>query len=200
MHCGIDNLPELVRDSRDMQSPQSLHGDHAQSDGEINTDLGIRNIDIKNPSTISAFIFLIVLSIHSVITGCAVGGYDEDRREQWYMLIALVIHKACASMALGISIKKASFTIRFSLYLMAGFACSTPLGVELGLAVSQSLHGKAHDVTVNGLTAFGSGTFLYLAMFENLTEEFIESHKNLMAKWVSVLGGIGIMAVLAVFS
>eukprot|EP01084_Bolivina_argentea_P178928 309238_1 len=95
-----------------------------------------------------------------------------------------------ASMALGISVKKASFTVRFSLYLMAGFACSTPIGVGLGLLLAESVQGESHDILIATLSAFGSGTFLYLAMFENLTEEFIESHKHLMKKWLAVISGI----------
>merc|ERR1712228_81357 len=169
-NANIDNLPQLV-DNED--------------------------IEIKDPSTIAAIIFLIVLSVHSLITGMAVGGNNSEFMDQCYLLIALVIHKGCASMALGISIKKASFSTKFSLYLLAGFATSTPIGVAIGLLLTDALHGQTHDILIAGLTAFGGGTFLYLALFENLTEEFIESHKHLIPKWFAVVSGIGVMAVLA---
>merc|ERR1712083_736024 len=80
MHSEIDDLPELVRD---LKSPRSLDDDDNAVRDDLTSDLGIKDIDIKNPSTIAAIIFLVVLSIHSVITGMAVGGNDSDRMEQW---------------------------------------------------------------------------------------------------------------------
>ena len=158
------------------------------------------SISPQNPSVISAIIFLIVLSIHSIITGMAVGGNDSSKQSQWVLLFALIVHKGCASMALGISIKKATFSNKFSLWLIVGFSCTTPIGVAIGLGLSNILTGNVHIVITSSLQAFGSGTFIYLSNFENIVQEFVESQTDLILKWIALLFGIIIMAILAIFT
>lgn len=55
-----------------------------------------------------------------MIWGMQIGTMDAGN-DLYYLMIALFFHKACASMALGISIKKANLSFRFSASLIAGY-------------------------------------------------------------------------------
>ena len=113
------------------------------------------------------FILMIALSVHSVFEGLALG-LQVTISGVLNMVIAILIHKGAASSSLGISLVK-TFPDNFKLCrgLILCFAVATPLGVGLGILLSNS--GELIEVIFTSLSA---GTFLYIACTEVIVEEF----------------------------
>ena len=84
------------------------------------------------------------------------------------MVIAILIHKGAAASSLGISLVK-TFPNNFKLcrQLILVFSLATPLGVLIGMAVTNA--GDIYEVIFSSLAA---GSFVYIACSEVIVEEF----------------------------
>ena len=83
-------------------------------------------------------------------------------------MIAIVLHKYAEAMSLSISLQRAfknDFKTLF--WLLFIFAFATPLGVALGLILSNS-----GEIITIIFTSLAGGTFLYISCSELITEEF----------------------------
>lgn len=127
--------------------------------------------DMKKNSSccpnMTPFILLLALSVHSIFEGLALG-LQTDMASVMNMLIAIVIHKGAASSSLGISLVKTFPTdFRLCRQLVFLFACATPLGVGLGMAVANA--GDIYEIVFSSIAA---GSFVYIACSEVIVEEF----------------------------
>ena len=113
------------------------------------------------------FILMIALSVHSIFEGLALG-LQSDMSSVLNMLIAILVHKGAASSSLGISLVK-TFPENFRLcrQLVFCFACATPLGVGIGMAVANA--GDIYEIIFSSIAA---GSFVYIACSEVVVEEF----------------------------
>jgi zinc transporter ZupT len=83
-------------------------------------------------------------------------------------MIAIGLHKYAEAMSLSIALQKSfkgQYTTLF--WLMFIFAFATPLGIALGLILSNT----GEMVTIV-FTSLAGGTFLYISCSELITEEF----------------------------
>ena len=110
---------------------------------------------------------MIALSVHSCFEGLA-AGLQMNFQQELYIILAIVIHKGAAASALGIALVK-SFPNDFKLcrILVSVFACATPLGVGIGMALVGT--DEIYEIIFNSLAA---GTFVYIAASEIIVEEF----------------------------
>ena len=110
---------------------------------------------------------MLALSVHSVFEGLAVG-ISTDESEVLLMALAILVHKGAAGSALGIALVK-TFPNDFKLcrILVSVFACATPLGVGIGMALVGT--DEIYEIIFNSLAA---GTFVYIAASEIIVEEF----------------------------
>jgi zinc transporter 1/2/3 len=110
---------------------------------------------------------MMALSFHAIFEGLALG-LNTDPIIAIDLMVAIVLHKYAEGMSLSISLFKA-FKDREMLViqLLFIFAFATPIGVALGLILSQA----AEIVTVV-FTSLAGGTFLYISCSEVITEEF----------------------------
>lgn len=113
------------------------------------------------------FILMIALSVHSIFEGLALG-LQSDMASLTNMLIAICIHKGAAASSLGISLVK-TFPDNFRLcrQLVFLFSLATPIGVGLGIAVSNA--GDIYEIVFSSIAA---GSFVYIACSEVVVEEF----------------------------
>lgn len=113
------------------------------------------------------FILMIALSVHSIFEGLALG-LQSDMASLTNMLIAICIHKGAAASSLGISLVK-TFPDNFRLcrQLVFLFSLATPIGVGLGIAVSNA--GDIYEIIFSSIAA---GSFVYIACSEVVVEEF----------------------------
>jgi zinc transporter ZupT len=142
------------------------------------------------------YVILVVLSIHALLAGFAVGADDEDQQAA-ILLGALSIHKFTAAVSLAIVFIKANLSRWRSLQMTMAFSLSTPIGIGAGMALLSA--GSSESILPSVFMAIGSGTFLYIGTLETLVDEFVESHAHRYQKFAAYFVGAATMSVLAAF-
>lgn len=155
--------------------------------------------DVQSDKFLYPYILMLVLSIHSIITGIALG--TESRIAQAaVILIAVLAHKGTASFALAISMLRSRIPPRQMAGLIVCFSLMTPLGIASGYFFMLLLSGRAEAVFEAVFDALAAGTFLYIALLDILEEEFRSSTSHRMEKFFLVLAGFGLMALVAIWT
>jgi len=149
-------------------------------------------------SVVSAAVLFLVLSIHSIITGFALG-IENQSVAAVALLIAVLAHKGTASFALALKVSPVSEKARQFLGRMIAFSLTTPVGVLLGLWLLNQLSGSKGPMMEGLFDALAAGTFLYVAIFEILSQEF-RKHGHVNAKLVAMILGATLMAVVALWT
>ncbi len=118
---------------------------------------------------LSAFIGL---SLHSLVTGIALGTGVMVPQLGLVVFLAIILHKLPASLSLtSLFLKENYSTGKLFLYLTA-FSLMVPLGALITFLFLQNTTVKA----IGGLTAFSAGTFLHVAADDLLPEVHQHSH------------------------
>ena len=114
----------------------------------------------------NAFIILFAISLHATLAGVSLG-VQHERASIIALTTAICSHKAPAAFSLGTKFIKEGLTRLESIALILLFACTTPLGIAIGLAADQ-VGGLAHLI-IGGVSA---GTFLYIGASEVSADAF----------------------------
>jgi len=144
------------------------------------------------------YVLMLALSVHSVIAGIALGLEDELIMAVT-ILVAVLAHKATASMALAISFIRGNLARPRRNRLLLMFYAMTPVGLLLGTTGAHFLDGVDESMVEGIFDALAAGTFLYIAIVNILSEEF-ESGAGRMPLFAMTLLGFASMALLAVWS
>jgi zinc transporter 1/2/3 len=144
-----------------------------------------------------AYVLLLVLSVHSIILGVALGA-QRSSTSALAIFIAIVAHKAMAGFALGVSYHRAGASLRRTIPVAAFFSSMTPLGILAGTAVDALASSGGRFLFEAVFNSVGAGTFLYIATLDIIRTEFELPGDN-WQKWVLAAAGFSIMAVLAVW-
>jgi len=161
-------------------------------------------------------ILLIILSVHSVLAGTAMG-LESSLFSTIIVFVAIIAHKFFAAFALGISMQDSNVTGSTFQRRMITFSLMTPLGIVVGAVLSQILESNAALTIEAVFGAVAAGTFIYVAVLEIIDDVFATpkgnpldfvyariglsvSAKNDHRLYFVFMGiGIGIMAILAIF-
>lgn len=147
---------------------------------------------------VSAAVLFLILSIHSLITGISLG-IETQNVAALALLIAVLAHKGTAAFALGLKVRAVVKDSGKYFRQMTAFSLTTPAGILLGLYLVSKLSG-AHSALYEGIfDAVAAGTFLYVAIFEILAEEFQTTHQ-LVSKTIALVAGVTLMAVVAIWT
>jgi zinc transporter 1/2/3 len=149
-------------------------------------------------STFSPFILALVLGIHSLIAGLAVG-LEGDLAGATVLLLAIAAHKGSAAFALGVRLVDSGLTASTVRRTVAIFSLTTPAGILLGVYLQKALENNGARLCEGVFDGLAAGTFLYVAIMEILAEEF-EKPEDQALKYLCALAGLGLMAVLAIWS
>jgi zinc transporter 1/2/3 len=152
------------------------------------------HMDVRHPY---AFILLLVLSVHSIILGLALGGQRSTTRAL-AIFIAILAHKAMAGFALGVSYRRTGASLRRAAPVAVFFSSMTPLGILAGTAVDALVSSSAGLLFEAIFNSIGAGTFLYIATLDIIRTEFELPGDN-WPKWLLATAGFAVMAVLAVW-
>ena len=144
------------------------------------------------------FVLLLILSLHSIIAGAALG-LEASIASSLVLFFAIVAHKGFASFALGISFHDAQFDKAKTRFYIILFSIMTPLGVVGGTLLASLLESQAVIGAEAIFDSLAAGTFLYVATFEVLRESF-ESHEHRISKFVLATLGFLLMAVIAIWA
>ncbi|CAH0020695.1 unnamed protein product [Clonostachys rhizophaga] len=165
--------------------------------------------DVPHRSCASQMLALLILEFGAIFHSFFVGLTLGTTRQLVLLLIVLVVHQLFEGLALGARLADAPWPAnrRFLRYVfVALFAIATPIGTVVGMtaqpgsAVAQKLLGGV-------FSAVSAGILSYTGMVELLAGEFLFSQEMVEAStskfavaFISVLGGMVAMSVLAVWA
>ena len=144
----------------------------------------------------AVYAILTALSIHSLLEGLALGAQREPR-SALVIFAAILAHKSMEGFALGVSLARRALPSGRGLGLLALFAAATPVGIIAGAMVG-AFEGRASLAGEAAFLSLAAGTFVYVATLDILREEFHEPGGR-FAKWLWVVAGVGVMAMLALW-
>lgn len=142
-------------------------------------------------------VLLVVLSIHSVILGLALGA-QRSLAAVAVVAVAIVAHKGMAAFALGVGYRRSEFSRSQALPSIGLFAASTPTGILLGTVLAAVLTGSVATWFEAIFDSVGAGTLLYIAALDIIRTEF-DAPEDRLAKWMATAGGFAMMAALALW-
>ncbi len=163
------------------------HAVHAPSADRFGTQAG---------SPAGVYAILTALSIHSLLEGLALGA-QGDLRSALVIFAAILAHKSMEGFALGVSLARCAMPGVRATALLALFATATPVGIVAGATVG-AFEGPVSLACEAAFLSLAAGTFAYVATLDILREEFHEPSGR-FAKWLWVLAGAGVMALLALW-
>ncbi|NQT11589.1 MAG: ZIP family metal transporter [Planctomycetes bacterium] len=139
----------------------------------------------------------LVLSVHSIIAGIALGT-EQTMGLVLVIMIAVAVHKGSAAFALGVSLFRGGIPKARLLKIICFFCFMTPLGIVIGSAMTALMTGDAELLATSVFDALAAGTFLYVALIDIVEHEFARPEDRRL-KFTLVSSGLGMMVVLAVW-
>ena len=120
-------------------------------------------------SIVGTLVLLLALTLHSFIAGLVlgIGGSGETG-----VFIAVIAHKSFEAWALGCAFARtdrAQLSMRAAWLWLLCFALTTPLGIFIGMAVSDFQSGQVQHT----LVALAAGFFLYVGLMEIVGKELV---------------------------
>ncbi len=146
---------------------------------------------------IGAYVVLAALSVHSMLAGLALGA-EASMASAFILFFAIFAHKSTAGFALGVSLVRSGVTRTRSWLLLGLFAVSTPAGILVGTGLEVFLEGSAERAAEASFLSLAAGTFVYVATFDILRDEFLEPGGR-FSKWALVTAGAAVMGLVALF-
>ena len=180
------------------------------------TDTGA---DVHQP--IYPVVLLAMLSIHSIITGIALG-IESEVAASLLVMIAILSHKGSAAFALMVSVQAAGADRERLRRVLIIFVLMTPIGIILGTLASGLFEGYTAHLAEGSFNALAAGTFIYIAILDVIDVEmsrkddriarFVrsslhgiddaampEQDKDRILKFILIFVGLASMAVLALW-
>lgn len=166
-------------------------------------------------------VLLVVLSIHSVIAGIALG-LEPEVAASVLVMLGILFHKGSAAFALMVSAHSSGADKARLRLILTVFVLMTPLGILLGTVAANMLEGPAASLIEGSFNALAAGTFIYVAIldvidaemsrFDDRLARFVSSalmgeddvampvrDTDRILKFLLVLAGLGSMAVLGIW-
>eukprot|EP01104_Vermistella_antarctica_P009941 TRINITY_DN2619_c0_g1_i1.p1 TRINITY_DN2619_c0_g1~~TRINITY_DN2619_c0_g1_i1.p1 ORF type:complete len:466 (+),score=66.94 TRINITY_DN2619_c0_g1_i1:196-1593(+) len=116
------------------------------------------------------YVLAVVLSIHSIFGGLALG-IQPNLDNFLVLFLALLLHKTFEAFAFGTSFVKQNAPFRRWIGILIVYSLATPIGIAIGAIALRSLNGDSllwTEMVVNGLS---SGTFIYVGVVDILCDE-----------------------------
>ena len=149
----------------------------------------------ESQRVIYPYVLMATLSVHSLITGMALG-LETQIVSAGAILFAVLAHKTTAAMALSISFAKGAAPAARSRNLLGIFYTTTPVGILVGTWLAAAIQGPGEVHFEAIFDALAAGTFFYIAVMDILAEEFRGKHNHLQNFFMVALG-FSVMAVVA---
>lgn len=144
-----------------------------------------------------AYALLIALSIHSFVSGAALG-MQHEAAKAFAIFVAIVAHKTTEGFALGVSMTRNRVGGPMALVFLTLFASTTLIGILAGMLVTDALDGSAARGLDACFLSLAAGTFIYIAALDIITEEFTHGGDR-GTKWCLALVGLALTALLALW-
>jgi len=164
--------------------------------GTLDVDVEVEAVSHEHyvsESGVFAYILTLVLSIHSLISGIALG-MTESLATLIPLFVGIIGHKWIEAFALGVALNKANDSLAKNWKLLVLYSAMEPLGIVIGEILSLYLPEDALSVTQALVLAVASGTFIYVAVMDIIPAEFGENNTEDKYKKFAIFS-IGIVAV-----
>jgi len=176
-HHNRNNRDTLVTGvSNEVHHPMDGHRNHSHVGHGVFEHSSLRSV-----------MLLLALSFHSVFEGLAIG-LQADPNHMMSIFAAVTIHKAVMSFSLGLNIAQSNLGITAFLTANIIFSLASPLGVAVGIGLSDLPASLAQDCCNGILQGIAAGTFLYITFFEVLPHELNVPRKRLWKVFFVILG------------
>lgn len=144
-----------------------------------------------------AILAWVMLSIHSIILGIALG-LNNSNSVMIMLFLAIITHKWAESFAIAIQLNKSSLSHRSSLLFFLSFSLMTPLGIFMGGYFSKGIETQSLLDPV--LIAASAGTFLYLGTLHGLERCVMVERCCNLKDFTYVIVGFLLMAFVAIYT
>lgn len=152
--------------------------------------------------TLITFLLTILLSVHSLIEGAALG-IESTLAGLLIIFIAIFAHKSAESFSLGISMRQSALSVRTMKKLLLLFSFMTPVGITFGSILSHAMAGRSGLLTEAIFNAVAAGTFIYIATSHSIacSCHCHDEHDGTSILWqtVSFIAGLLLMAGVAIW-
>lgn len=155
-----------------------------------------------HPGKLLALLGTLMLSIHSLLEGAALG-LSSNLLMLGIIFLAITAHKWAAGFALSIQINQSTYCLKSRLFLFLIFALMTPLGIYLGAEISYYL--KFNLLLEPIFNALAAGTFIYLGTshgahdVHGVHDELDNTRKISLAYLLFLILGFSFMAFIALW-
>ena len=148
-------------------------------------------------STLRSLMLLAALSFHSVFEGIAIGLQDKSA-DLLNIFMAVMVHKALMAFSLGLNMTQSNLSSRNFIVSSVVFSLASPLGVMVGILMSDLPPSLPSDICNGVLQCVAGGTFLYITFFEVLPHELNAPGNRLKKVFFVITGFIAICGVLSI--
>lgn len=156
---------------------------------EVNEHSGNNNI-------LFVLLSVIMLSIHSLLEGVALG-IRSDFSLLLIIFIAIIAHKWAASYSLAVQIRKNNLSSKVSWLLFLFFAIMTPIGIFFGNLINTGL--SANSIISPIFSSLAAGTFLYIGTLHGLNRAVMIDKCCNLNDYFYVLLGFSLMAIVGIW-
>jgi len=145
------------------------------------------------------YILTLMLMIHSLIEGCALG-INATFTESLMIFIAIMAHKGSASFALCVTLLRHHISLRNIFAIVLFFALATPVGIFLGTTLDALSYLEKGQLLEAIFNAFATGSFFYMATLHHVRFHQRTAEKmHGMLEFLFLVIGLGLMAGVALF-
>ena len=127
----------------------------------------------KEPSAhrpIYPLVLLVVLSVHSIIAGIALG-LEAEVAASVLVMVAILCHKGSAAFALVVSVYASGADTKRVWRALAVFVSMTPAGIVIGTVATNLFEGPLTALIEGSFNALAAGTFIYVAILDVISAE-----------------------------
>lgn len=143
---------------------------HNHDHGVIHTHLHLGSNEEGFVANMKGLLIVLALSIHELFEGLAVG-LESTEQGAWYFFGAVAAHKLVIAFCIGVELVNIGTKAWLSIVYIVTFAIVSPIGIGIGVLLSETGNTAAFAVPSVILQGLASGTLLYVIFFEVLSKE-----------------------------
>lgn len=143
-----------------------------------------------------ALIALVMLSIHSVMVGAALG-LSQNYSMMIMLFLAIITHKWAESFALAVQLNKSTLRMSQAVICFLIFSFMTPLGIFIGAFLGLGV--KTASLLDPIMLSASAGTFLYLGTLHGLERCVLVARCCNLRDYSFVIVGFILMALVAYY-
>lgn len=181
-------LKEVITTMDPAEKHKHQHQHHSH-EGHSHTHALHGEVD-STVKAIRGLLIVLALSVHELFEGLAVG-LESSAANVWYMFGAVAAHKLVIAFCIGVELITAEMKTLLIIIYVFTFAVVSPLGIGVGMAIS-NLEQDSADIVSVFLQGLASGTLLYVVFFEILQNDRKSGLRQFLAVFVGFVCMFGL--------